>query len=567
MASPDKLSDLEDEDDSTAAPVVADAPPQVASTPTAAPTAPATSDEGMLAQSDAPSAVVPVTAKALPPHTIPAPSAQEYGAHDMHEANDMANGKITPQTYESMFSKKDTLPKIGTIFGLLLSGAGSGLSHQPNALLEMMNKQIQNDLEAQKQNVGNAQNFLNMSYNHELQQAQQRRMAIENQGTQAGIGLTKAQTQKANIENVGTAAKTQFESNQYKDLNNPAQTPEPPKLVGPDGNLSQGNNPNGTPVDSGQPSSGPALLDNARLPPPTSSDMKQAAAVAPFRAANRMRNAALQKLSDVTANNPQGQAMVKNVAMPAVAAENERSNQQAASAAQLVGSQDPANQDVVNRAEYDKALKIGMVMPGNPKGIANPAAVNDEFAKVKALRSLYYNEYLPAFSELSRTKAGGQNPWGKAATSIIKAGVTGLGSLLGSPAGPAGIVGGGVAGSAVAAGLNDSGTWERNRDVLLGQLRKTLGKDVDVDALMPAWQDQFSDDPKIREKAFNKGNAAFQRMEQTISPTLTSQFPQLKTPFQLMPYSSLTHSTPVAEEKPKQTGVKAWQTAANNIAQ
>ena len=84
---------------------------------------------------------------------------------------DMANGQITPKTYADLFENKSTLGKIGTIFGMLIGGAGSGLIHQPNALLQMMNQQIQNDLEAQKSSAANSQNYLRIHMAQELNPA------------------------------------------------------------------------------------------------------------------------------------------------------------------------------------------------------------------------------------------------------------------------------------------------------------------------------------------------------------------------------------------------------------
>lgn len=76
---------------------------------------------------------------------------------------DLMNGHVKPETYKSLYAKQDTLGKIGTIFGLLLGGASSGLTHQPNVALEMMNNEINRDLEAQKQSKTNAQNFLRIN--------------------------------------------------------------------------------------------------------------------------------------------------------------------------------------------------------------------------------------------------------------------------------------------------------------------------------------------------------------------------------------------------------------------
>ena len=67
-----------------------------------------------------------------------------------------------------IFAKKDTLGKIGTMFGLLIGGAGAGLAHQPNMLMEMMNNQIKNDLQAQEQSSLNKQSFLKINQQNVL---------------------------------------------------------------------------------------------------------------------------------------------------------------------------------------------------------------------------------------------------------------------------------------------------------------------------------------------------------------------------------------------------------------
>lgn len=85
---------------------------------------------------------------------------------------DIASGAIQPKTYKDLFADKGTLGKIGTIFGLMLSGAGSGLTGQSNALLDMMNKQIENDLQAQKENKSGARNFISLEAQRRLQKAQ-----------------------------------------------------------------------------------------------------------------------------------------------------------------------------------------------------------------------------------------------------------------------------------------------------------------------------------------------------------------------------------------------------------
>lgn len=85
---------------------------------------------------------------------------------------DLKDGHVSPKTYESLFADKSTTGKIGTIFGMLLSGAGSGLAHQSNAMFDIMNQQIQRDLQAQEKSKDNAQNYLRLAQQHELNKSQ-----------------------------------------------------------------------------------------------------------------------------------------------------------------------------------------------------------------------------------------------------------------------------------------------------------------------------------------------------------------------------------------------------------
>lgn len=104
---------------------------------------------------------------------------QDLTSEAMAWQHDLQNGHITPETYHDLFAKKDTLGKIGSIFGMMLSGFGSGLSHQPNAFMKMMDTEIQNDLDAQKQSKSNALNFIKLNNEHQLQQSQIRSNDIE----------------------------------------------------------------------------------------------------------------------------------------------------------------------------------------------------------------------------------------------------------------------------------------------------------------------------------------------------------------------------------------------------
>ena len=89
----------------------------------------------------------------------------------MKVANDVGAGHISPTTYGDLFAKRNTLQKIGTLFGLLVAGAGSGLTGQPNAVLQMMNKELENDMDAQKKSADNAQNFLRIHQAKALNEA------------------------------------------------------------------------------------------------------------------------------------------------------------------------------------------------------------------------------------------------------------------------------------------------------------------------------------------------------------------------------------------------------------
>jgi len=93
--------------------------------------------------------------------------------------NDLDAGHIKPKTYSDLFHDRSTLGKISGIFGMLLSGMGSGLAHQPNMAFEMMNNQIKNDLDAQQNSVANRQNFLRINQEGLMRQAQANQLDTE----------------------------------------------------------------------------------------------------------------------------------------------------------------------------------------------------------------------------------------------------------------------------------------------------------------------------------------------------------------------------------------------------
>lgn len=141
---------------------------------TPAPTAPQASGPMVAQAAPAPVEQAPSSERPPPPDRPVGPSTPEtqeitlspttdqLDERDRRTATDLAKGAIKPKTYHDLFAEKSTLGKIGSIFGLLVGGAGAGLSHQPNMLMEMMNKELERDLEAQQKTAQNKVSFLTL---------------------------------------------------------------------------------------------------------------------------------------------------------------------------------------------------------------------------------------------------------------------------------------------------------------------------------------------------------------------------------------------------------------------
>lgn len=160
---------MNDEENAAPEAVEAPQPEQAVAAPEAAP------PEAVVAP-EQPQA--PATIPAAAPGAAPLDPTAMKAEHDA-VAQDFAMGHIKPETYADLYAKKDTLGKIGTLFGLLLSGAGSGLTGQPNAVMEMMKQQIGNDFEAQKSSAANAQNFYKLNLEKNLNAATIKKMVQE----------------------------------------------------------------------------------------------------------------------------------------------------------------------------------------------------------------------------------------------------------------------------------------------------------------------------------------------------------------------------------------------------
>lgn len=132
---------------------------------------------------------------------------QEYVGGDQAFTNDLNNGHITPKTYSDLFASKSTLGKVGTLFGLLVSGAGSGLAKQPNAVLEMMNQEIKRDLEAQMKSKDNAINYLKLNQAQQLQKSQvgligAQAKLTQTEAAQKAFALSQMQMNRAAFHNL-----------------------------------------------------------------------------------------------------------------------------------------------------------------------------------------------------------------------------------------------------------------------------------------------------------------------------------------------------------------------------
>jgi hypothetical protein len=74
---------------------------------------------------------------------------------------DINSQHIDPDRYVNNMSTGD---KMGTAIGLLLSGMGSGILHQENPVMKFMQQQIDNDIQAQKADLGKKENLLSANF-------------------------------------------------------------------------------------------------------------------------------------------------------------------------------------------------------------------------------------------------------------------------------------------------------------------------------------------------------------------------------------------------------------------
>lgn len=445
-------------------------------------------------QPNAPAAGTAPAAPIAPP--TPQQKVQALNADAAGIQNDMALGHIDRKTYSDLYANKSTLGKIGTLFGMMLSGAGSGLSHQPNSLLEMMNRELDRDLDAQKAGNVNAQNWYNSANLHEQQ---------------------KAHNFLANAEAYKTATAADLE--RYKILRqNPgadlqgSTTARNAMGIGAVQEMQHVTNnlPDGSPAKA----NGQATLDNF-VKPALAADINK-------RNTQHVQREQLQKTIQ------QQQNGTANLRAPVI---NEERFKQ--------GVQSGANAENLGLAP--DTLKGEIASQDVPK-------IQDEQKKLEQNRSAFADAD-ESFRKLDAMKNAGQVP----AADIVGHSLGGLGALIGSAFGIGGAgVGTGVgalAGAGVSAGAQ---AYERARDIEVHSLASKLTggsaeeRENTIKSLLPSW----TDNDATRARAYQKLVQHFKDQKDAESaPTMTRY--GLKAPFPNTTFKSAKHPT-ISAASPQQ---------------
>lgn len=124
---------------------------------------------------------------------------QQYATIDQElqqNQSQIMNQKVDPNR---LWSTAGTGNKIAAALGLLVGGMGAGLTGQPNAALQVLNKQIDRDVEAQKANLGKQQTLfsMNMQRYHNAQAAEAATRLQLNTTLQAQLSMAALKTQNA----------------------------------------------------------------------------------------------------------------------------------------------------------------------------------------------------------------------------------------------------------------------------------------------------------------------------------------------------------------------------------
>ncbi len=445
-------------------------------------------------QAGGPSPAAPVAPQGAPsPDSAPDQSSGGSTYDDklqehMRFAQDLADNKITPKTYHDILGtttdengkrvEKGALGKLGTLFGLFMSGMGSGVSHQPNVLLHMMDKEIERDLEAQKNSKEGARNLLSIPNAHNLQQAQ----AAEH----------KQRTLNEGVEGSKQAA-----------------------IAG-------------------------KVLDKMHIKNdlPGEYERKKQEIWAPFEAKAKMREIKGHQLDQATKNNPQANAVVRKVILPAIVQKNVQTLKQGEAAVKLgtqkLHAQEPIIQaaPAVNNSKYQEGIRLGKESPWIEGSI-----IPEDVPKVDA-----------DIGVIQQARRGGKR-WEKSFNELVnmpRAGETGAG-VLGSIAGSLSNM---IPGANAAVGESvrtQFSRFEKRRNAIVNDLQAYLPAGTEderkklMDAYLPKWEDIGDQD--IINLKFNNAVQHFKDLEKT--PTL-DRYPSIKGPDQEY---NLKIKEPVKDEK------------------
>lgn len=432
----------------------------------------------------------------------PAENAMQKTAEHMAFADDLNAGRIHPKTYQDLFDSESTIGKMGTLFGLLVSGAGSGLAHQPNAVLDMMNKNIERDLESQKANQSNKLNWYNAAMAHE-------KAIADNE-------LTNARTA---AENAGTWGATEDAALKHW------QNSQLPGILNDSATTSAKNH---------------MVLSYLQIQQEQINKMPPGAtkAAAQNQFDTVLKPAALQT---ITQNN---QAYASRKGLRDVLAPNP-----------LKGKDKPVD---VNESPLDDAKFNQMALLGNmgnviPEKSLTPGeqqAVLQERGKIKQGR-VNYGHYAQNFDELAKLHHAGQVPGGSIAGGALKGVGTGVGGLFG---GPMGAIAGSALGSGVSHGADEiKNIFEQKRNAYTTPIKELLrnsgqsdasAQDL-IDSMFPSWTDE--DDDETRKIKFDQGTQLFKNNEPKMAP-ISDQKKLLK-PFPVIQYKPSTDQKKKNKEK------------------
>lgn len=422
-------------------------------------------EEQPTAASPAPTvAPAPVEQAPVEPIAVtPEDKAQKMLKEQLDVGNDMRAGAIHPKTYHDLMADKSTLGKIGTIFGLMLSGAGAGLTNQPNALLGMMDKEIERDLESQKLRQTAKQNWYQAALAYQRQQPEVQAAYAKASAAQSDAARRAYENKLAGIDDVvATAdASNHMRSAAVQEMQNSIDKMPP-----------------GPQKDNAQ-----SFLDNQVKP-----SMLQKAAQTNLNA--RKAEGAIDAMNPAPANPPP----VKGPAETGKKYDSVNENKMRT----LIQRGSLLGRDVSN------------VQTGEVKAIG-PESAKQVLAEKGALESNRNTaaDYDKTFHSLLGIKNGGQIPGAGALSKgagILASAAGTVGGWLtgGSPGAMAGGALGEIGGKATGEGLE---SWfQRERATQVDMLAKRLGISPEqANSILPGWQD----DAKTARKAYESGMNMF----------------------------------------------------------